>query len=192
MLEPAAERSDPRLTSEEYFGLVAKGVLRPDDRVELLEGVVVAMSPQDPPHAAALRRADTALRRALGPHAVISVQSPLALGPHSVPEPDVAVVPGREADYDRAHPTTALLVIEVADSSLVQDRVTKTRIYAAAAVPETWIINLRDDCVEVFRTPDPATRTYRATRVAQRGESLDLVAFPEARIAVDEVLPATE
>jgi Uma2 family endonuclease len=192
MLEPAAEQSDPRLTSAEYFGLVATGVLRPEDRVELLEGVVVAMSPQSPPHAAALRRTDTALRRALGAHAVISVQSPLALGPHSVPEPDVAVLPGCEADYDRAHPTTALLVIEVADSSLAQDRVTKTRIYAAAGVAETWIINLRDDCVEVFREPDPATRTYRSARVVQRGESLDLVAFPAARIAVDDVLPAAE
>jgi len=192
MLEPAAERSDPRLTSDEFFGLVAKGVLQPDDRVELLEGVVVAMSPQNPPHAAALRRADTALRRALGPDTVISVQSPIALGPHSVPEPDVAVLPGRESDYDRVHPTTALLVIEVADSSLVQDRVTKTRIYAAAAVPETWIINLRDDCVEVFRTPDPSTRTYRITRIAKRGERLDLVGFADARIAVDELLPAAE
>jgi len=68
-----------------------------------------------------------------------------------VPKPDTAVVGGRIADYDRAHPTTALLVVEVADSSLKQDRPTKRTIYAAAGIPEYWIVNLPDDCVEIRR-----------------------------------------
>lgn len=189
MAEAIVESSDDRLTSERYFGLVAEGVLRPEDRVELLEGVVVAMSPQNPPHAAAVRRAHTALRRVLQAETVISVQSPLVLTRDSVPEPDVAVVPGRESDYDRAHPTTARLIVEVADSSLVQDRITKTRIYAAAGIPEVWILNLRDDCVEVFRDPDPTKRAYRWTRVAQRNDRLDLISFSGAIIAVDDLLP---
>jgi Uma2 family endonuclease len=190
MPEATVESADLRLTSERYFALVEEGVLQPGDRVELLEGVVVAMSPQNPAHAAAVRRTDTTLRRVLGGRAVISVQSPLVLGRHSVPEPDVAVVPGRESDYDRAHPTTALLIVEVADSSLAQDRVTKTRIYAAAGIPEVWILNLRDDRVEVFRDPDPAARSYRTTRAAARGERLDLASFPDAGVAVDDLLPA--
>ncbi|HVN84197.1 MAG TPA: Uma2 family endonuclease [Candidatus Binatia bacterium] len=192
MARATVESSDDRLTSERYFGLVAEGVLRPEDRVELLEGVVVAMSPQNPPHAAAVSRADIALRRAVRERAAVRVQMPVVLTERSVPEPDLAVVPGREADYDRAHPTTALLVIEVADSSLAQDRITKTRIYAAAEIPEMWILNLRDDCVEVFRDPDATNRRYQSTRVAQRGERLDLVSFPEASVAVDELLPRHE
>lgn len=189
MPEVTVESADLRLTSERYFALVAEGVLEPDDRVELLEGVVVAMSPQNPPHAAATSRAYRTLVAGIGDRAAVRVQMPLVLGRHSVPEPDVAVVPGRESNYDRAHPTTALLIVEVADSSLAQDRITKTRIYAAAGILEVWILNLRDDCVEVFRDPDPATTSYRTTRSVPRGERLALVSFPDAQVDIDALLP---
>jgi len=186
---PANQPWPARITSDRYFALVDEGVLHPDDRVELLEGVIVAMSPRNARHDAGVARADYAVRAAVGGRAILRIQSSLVLSRFSVPEPAVAVVPGRLADYDAAHPTTALLVIEVSDTSLVQDRLTKAAIYAAAGIPEYWLVNLRDDCVEVFRQPDRTARVYRNVVVARRGERLMLVALADASIAVDDLLP---
>jgi Uma2 family endonuclease len=176
--------------AEEYFDLVRHGVVAPDDRVELLEGVIVTMSPQSPRHASAMRRVARALRDALGASAVISVQSPLVAGHRSVPEPDVAVLPGTDADYDQSHPREALLVVEVADSSLVQDRLTKASIYAAAGIPEYWIVNLRDDVVEVFRSPDVAAGAYGSSSTVRRGECLEIAGRRGSVVAVGDLLPA--
>jgi len=181
--------TDSRYTVDSYFGLVHTGELSEDDRVELLEGLIVAKEPQNPPHASGAARVAEALRDVLGKAAVIRVQFPFIAGPYSAPEPDVAVVPGQLADYDERHPNTALLIVEVADSSLPQDRLSKSRIYAAAAVPEYWIVNVRDGCVEVFRIPDTATRCYTDKCTKHRGERLALVALPDASVSVDDLLP---
>ena len=178
-----------RITVERYFRLVDEGVLRPDDHVELLEGVVVSMSPQDPPHAGTVSKVAHLMWRIAGDRACVRVQLPFLAGGDSVPEPDVAVVPGRDDDYTTAHPTTALVVVEVADSSVAQDRLTKAAIYARAGVPEYLLVNVRDDCVEVRRSPDPITQAFRDVRVAHRGEALELVAFPGVGVRVDELLP---
>ena len=105
-------------------------------------------------------------------------------------EPDVAVVPGTLADYDRARPTTALLVVEVADTSLAQDRLTKTAIYAAAGVSQYLIVNLRDDVVEDMQGPDVPRRDYAASRTAARGDRVALAAFLGAALTVDDLFPA--
>jgi Uma2 family endonuclease len=178
-----------RYTAERYFQLVEEGVLHADDHVELLEGIIVAEPPQNPPHATGTTRAYEALHEAVGRRAVIRVQLPLILGTYSVPEPDVAIVPGRISDYERAHPTTALLVVETADTSLPKDRLSKSRIYAAAGIPEYWIINLRDHRVEVFRRPDERVRQYTERTIAGRGERLSLAALPDASVSVDELMP---
>jgi len=176
------------MTVERYLGLVEAGVLSEDDRVELLEGVVVAMTPHNPPHAAGVARAYEAVRVAIGRRAHVRSQLSLVLG-RSVPEPDLAVVPGSVRDYERSHPTTALLVIEVADASLKQDRLSKAAIYAAAGIPDYWIVNLRDQVVEVMRDPDREAARYRAVRSVSRGEQLELVALPGATVDVSELLP---
>ena len=186
---PSDSSRETRYTVERYLALFDEGVLDRDDRVELLEGVVVAMAPSNPPHAAAISRIMRALFEAIGRRAVIRVQSSFRAGRYSMPEPDVAVVPGSEPDYDRAHPRTALLLVEVAEWSLPQDRVTKLAIYAAAGVPEYWIVNLRDGWVEVLRAPDRRARRYTETSIAHRGERIALAAVPEASVAVDELLP---
>jgi Uma2 family endonuclease len=178
-----------RWTAEQYLRLVDEGVLGPEDRVELLEGVIVAMAPQNEPHAAGVRRVGQALYRAVGDRAVVQVQLALVSGHRSVLEPDAAVLPGAVGDYDRAHPSTALLVVEVSDTSLKQDRLTKRGIYAAAGIPEYWIVNVRDDCVEVRRRPEPGARRYASTAVARRGERIELVALPGAAVTVDDLLP---
>ena len=181
-----------RLTSERYLELVDDGVLGPDERVELLEGVVVAMAPQNPRHASGVARAQSALYAALGARAVIRVQLSFRAGPLSVPEPDVAVVPGTLADYDLRHPDTALLIVEVAESSLVADRLSKSRIYAAAGIPELWIVNLRTDVVEVFRAPDPVAKVDAETRTYVVPEEIVLTTVPGAavRVRVADLIPA--
>ena len=176
-------------TVEAYFDLVRSGELSVEDHVELLEGVIVAMSPQNPRHASATTRVQEALREAIGKRAVIRVQSPFLAGARSVPEPDVAVVPGAASDYDDRHPDTALLVVEIAETSLAQDRLTKGAIYAAAGVPEYWLLDLREDVVEVFTEPDPGARRYGVRRVARRGDRLPLAASPGASVSVDDLVP---
>jgi Uma2 family endonuclease len=136
-------------------------------------------------------RATRALVLAVGDRAVVRTQLTLVAGPHSVPEPDVAVVPGWYDDYDRAHPRAALLVVEVADTSLAQDRLTKSGIYAAAGIPEYWIVDVRDQRVEVHRGPVASERRYAVRSFVQRGDRIELVGLDGAVVAVAELLPGT-
>ena len=191
MVDPALQ--DPvvpaRWTAEQYLRLVDEGLLGPDDRVELLEGVIVSMAPQNVPHAAGVTRATHILTLALAERAVVRPQLSLIAGKYSVPEPDIAVIAGGLDVCDKAHPRDALLVVEVADSSLKQDRLTKAPMYAAANLREYWIVNLRDGCVEVRRDPEPKARRYRSVSIRRRGESIEPLALPGVHIAVDDLLP---
>lgn len=180
------------LTADAYFGLVDDGVLDADDRVELLEGLVIAKEAQNPWHASGVRWAFDALRATLGTRAVVIAQQPFLAGAASVPEPDVMVVPGTRADYLHRHPSAAHLVVEVSDTTLVQDRLTKAGVYAAAGVPEYWIVSRRGDLVLVSTTPVPADRRYASVRIARRGETVTLAAFPDVTLAVDDLLPPPE
>jgi Uma2 family endonuclease len=186
---PAPQEYPLRWTVDEYFGLVHRGVLCEDDRVELLDGLIVAMSPQDPPHAVATAQVYEALLAAVAGRAAVRSQLPLILGQRWAPEPDVAVVPGATGDYGERHPRTAILVVEIADSSLAQDRLTKAAVYARFGIPEYWVVNLRDDRVEVYREPGRKRGPYRKIFSASRGEHLELVALPGASVAVDDLLP---
>ena len=183
---PAA---DTRTTIEQFFGLVDHGLIEPDDRVELLEGVVVAMAPRNPPHDGSTGRVANTLRRAVRDRALVREEKALVLGAHSAPEPDVAVVPLDPYDYTDAHPTTALLVVEVADSSLPQDRLSKSRIYAGAGIPEYWIVNLRENTVEVRRSPNAMTRTYATLTIVTAPSRLDLVALRGVVVLVEDLVP---
>src|SRR5262245_44247125 len=142
-----------RWTRREYGRLIDLGVLHEDDPIELLEGRLIVAEPQNTPHATAIDLAGETLRRAFGPGWRVRVQLPLALGPDSEPEPDVAGVRGEARDFLTDHPATAALVVEVADSSLRLDRRLKARIYARAAISDYWIVNLVDRVVEVHRDP---------------------------------------
>ena len=118
----------------------------------------------------------------------IRIQLGFMAGVYSLPEPDAAVIPGAIEDYDREHPRAALLVAEVSDSSL--KRLTKGAIYAAARVPEYWIVNLRDDCVEVRCQSEPDKRRYASIAIARRGERIEPVALPGISVAVSDLLPS--
>ncbi len=178
-----------RYTVDRYFALLDEGVLSPDDRVELLDGVIVAEPPSDPPHATAVSLAAAGLTAAVGSRGAVRVQVPLVIPNLSAPEPDVAVVSGTLRDYRTAHPRTALLVVEVAESSLPQDRLTKAAIYARGGIPEYWIVNLRDGVVEVHREPRRRAGRYVDVTRRRRGSRIELVALPGVSVLVDELLP---
>jgi Uma2 family endonuclease len=149
-----------------------------------LHGVVVAMTPSKPPHAFSIQKLNLFLVTALGDRAGVRIQLPLALTDDSEPEPDIAVVP--PGDYGEAHPGAALLVIEVADSSLRKDRHIKAPLYASAGVPEYWLVNLVDGVVEVHE--EPAEGTYRRVTRHARGETLRLESFPDVELRVADIL----
>jgi Uma2 family endonuclease len=139
-------------------------------------------------------RIGQALTAAFGPRWHPRLQSPLALGEHSEPEPDIAVVAGAPLDYLEAHPTTAALVIEVADSSLRLDRRFKAAVYARAGLQEYWIVNLIDRTLEVHRDPQPPVEgaedwTYRSVEVLRQPAVVTPLDAPDARIAVADLLP---
>ena len=188
-LAPSQPSEPTRLTVERYLGLVEAGLLSEDDRVELLAGVIVAMTPSNPPHDTGVTLATHVLIRAVGEQATVRTQCSLIVGRWSLPEPDVAVVPGSPRDYSERHPETALLVVEVADTSLQQDRLTKGAIYAAAAIPEYWIVNLRGRVLEVMRDPEPARARYRDVRTLRGEERVELMTLPGVVIAVADLLP---
>jgi len=151
-----------------------------DDRVELLEGIIVAERASDPPHATACLAA-VALTGAASSRAAVRVQLPLVLG-SSVPEPDVAVVPGHLRDYGAIHPGFRAARGRGRDSSLAQDRLTKAAIYATAAIPDYWIVNLRGHIVEVMRAPDTRAARYNAGHGRVAGTRLELAGLPGASV----------
>jgi Uma2 family endonuclease len=168
----------------EYDRLVDLGVFE-DEKIELLCGVLVEMSPQGTRHAAVGRRLTELLMFALGRRAMVGCQFPFAAGEFSEPEPDIAVTP--RSDDESEHPARAFLIIEVAESSIRKDRGLKAAIYAAAGVPEYWVVDLNQNHIEIFTGPGPDG--YAERRRAARGERLRLVEFPDVELAVDEILP---
>ncbi|HYN22531.1 MAG TPA: Uma2 family endonuclease [Thermoanaerobaculia bacterium] len=174
-------------TGDEYDQMVEAGLFG-DRGVELVDGVVYDMTPQSRRHAAALRKARRVLESICPDGCEVEVQMPMSLDPDSTPEPDLAIVPRDPGDYAGGHPTTALLVVEVADSSLRHDRNQKARAYARAGIQDFWILNLLDNLLEVYR--DPAEGAYRNRQILRRGERIGALARPDLGIAVENLLPA--
>ena len=145
-----------RWTRAEYDRLIDLGVFEPGERLELIDGVLMVREPQGSRHAAGIRRVLAALRRALGDAWQIDSQLPIALDEASEVEPDVAVVPSDPRHYRDAHPSAAVLIVEVADSSYRIDREYKMSLYARASISECWIVDLARDTLEVHREPEPS------------------------------------
>ena len=183
--DPAAETY--RWSRGVYDRAVEAGVFGPEDRIELIEGELVMMTPHGSRHATAIRLVNRALTRVFGEDCIVQCQLPLAIGDDSEPEPDLAVVEGQIADYRDAHPSAALLVVEVADDSLRRDRSVKRRLYAHGGIPEYCIVSLPEATLEVCR--DPAGDDYREVTVLRPGQTVTPLAAPAAVIAVADLLP---
>jgi Uma2 family endonuclease len=185
MVMPLATR---RFTVDEYHRMGRAGVFREDDRVELLEGQIVEMSPIGPAHAGCVAAVTGLLSRRGGERVVVWVQNPVDLGARSEPQPDMALLSPRTDGYRTAHPRARdiLLVIEVADTSLEHDRDVKLPLYAEAGVPEVWLVNLTEYAVTVYR--DPVGERYATVHNARRGESVTSLRLPGVTLRVEDIL----
>lgn len=183
-----------RWTRDEYERLGELGIFGPDEPIELIGGELIVSEPKGSPHETAVGLAEDALRAAFGSGWVVRVGSPIALDDESEPEPDVAVVPGQRRDYREAHPTRPVLVVEVAETSLALDRDHKGSLYARAGVVDYWIVDLVGRVLEVHRQPmpDPSARfgwRYGSVEVVGLEAAVSLLAVPEGRIAVADLIP---
>lgn len=185
--EPAVDQRW-RFTVEEYEQMGRVGILDEDDRVELLDGEIVAMSPIGPKHASTVNRVNRLLVRSVGDLAIVIVQNPLRLLPRSEPQPDFILARPRRDFYAGAHPTAedVFLVIEVADSTLRTDRMVKVPIYARQGVAEVWLVDLAAGAVTVYA--DPVEGTYRHLETAGGGEQLSPRSLPQLRLTVRDIL----
>ena len=183
-----------RWTRAEYDRLIAVGVFPPGDPVELLGGELIVSEPQGEAHYTAVCLVAEALRAAFGPGWVVRAQGPVALDDESEPEPDVALVPGTVRDYRREHPAHPVLVVEVAESSLLLDRRHKGSLYARARLDDYWIVNLVDRVLEVYRRPiadaqGPFGWRYASRQTLGPDAPAAPLAAPNARITVSDLLP---
>jgi Uma2 family endonuclease len=176
-----------KLSVEDYHKLGEAGILREDSRVELIDGELMDMAPIGAAHMRIVNRLTRLLVLAVGDLGVVSIQNPITLPPHSEPQPDVVILsPG--SDHIEAPvpgPREALLVSEVADTTVAYDRSTKLSLYAEAGIAEVWIVNVPAQCVEVYR--DPVAGAYMAKSEAGSGDLLSPSRLPPVTVQVAEL-----
>ena len=178
-------------TNAEYHALAEAGVLGPDERVQLVAGDIIVMSPVGNPHAECVDLIDDAFTplRLVPARARIRVQGPMVMPDYSEPEPDLMLLKLKEGGYISGHPRPedVLLLVEVSDSTLRYDRDVKMSLYAAAGVPEAWLVNLREDWIE--SNTQPSADGYRVTRRYELGDTIAPQAFPDLAIPVERIIP---
>jgi Uma2 family endonuclease len=162
-----------KLNTWQYHSMLDHGILMKDDKVELLNGEIIEMSPIGSKHSATVSKINSLLSVILQGQLICRIQDPIQLGPYSEPEPDIALVKARDDFYSKAHPEAkdVLLIIEVADTSLEVDREVKAEIYAEAGIRVYWIINLRDNLLEVHK--EPFQSGYKNIRLFELHEKLN-------------------
>jgi Uma2 family endonuclease len=184
----AVEVEVPRrlFTVEEYHRMAEAGIFHPDERVELIEGEIVRMSPISPRHAGCVINANRLFVMRLGERAVVSPQNPVVIPPRSEPQPDLLLLRPRAVSYSHEHPTPGdtLLAVEVADTTARYDRLVKSRLYARAGIAEFWLLLATDGTVEVHRTP--GAEGYASVTRYGSGQTVTPLAFPEIGFAVDD------
>lgn len=181
-----ALRETKRWTRQQYHHAATTGVFE-NEKVELISGEILVMSPMDAKHATGIQLVLQMLHSVASTSVVIRVQLPLALSVDSEPEPDLAVVAGKPRDYSDEHPTTAALVVEVSHASLRFDQTSKRRLYADHGIPEYWILNLQEQRLEVHQ--NPADGDYTDVDVYAADAFFSSSAFPDESIAVGDLLP---
>lgn len=177
-----------RFTLDEYHRMIETGILHEDDRVELIHGEIIQMTPIGHRHAFTVAKVTAVFSEGLRGRGVIWPQNPITILPDSEPQPDLVVLQGPLDRYRLRlpGPRDVALLIEVADSSVRYDRNIKKRLYAAAGIPECWIVNLEAGCVERYR--DPEGDDYRRVDNIGRDGLLTPAAFPELTVSVAAIL----
>lgn len=176
-------------TVDEYDRMIAAGILSEDERLELLEGVILTMSPKGDPHSTATDRAAKCFIKRLDERALVKNQNPIRLNAHSEPEPDLVLAVPQEKEYSdrKPNPEDILLILEVSDTTLRTDRQKKGQLYAAAGIIQYLILNLKSRELEDYR--EPGADGYRSKQTYGAEQSFSLVAFPDVTIGVGELLP---
>ncbi len=183
-----AQPTRRRFTVDEYYAMVPAGILRENDRVELIDGEIVTMSTIGDEHHASVDVSTKFLVMAFGDRAIVRVQGSVRLDDYNQPQPDFAVLKHRD-DYYRsrpAGPTDTLLPIEVADTSLSYDRRVKLPLYARFAIPEFWIVNIPARTIEVYTVPVDGEFTSRQT--FRPGQTVTPSAFADVVIPVSDIV----
>lgn len=181
-----------RLTVDDYHRMAQAGILGEDDRVELIEGRLVEMTPIGSRHAACINALTQILVRAVGDERIVSPQNPIQLDNYSEPQPDITLLQPRDDRYRPALPTPkdVILIVEVSDSSLAYDRGVKLPLYAAAGIPEAWIVELQSG--SIVRHTEPVDGSYRAVAAVGHGKSLASTIVSDLTLDVDKPLGPME
>jgi Uma2 family endonuclease len=176
-------------TVDDYSRMEDAGILRPEDRVELIRGEIVKMSPIGPRHMAAVDKANRTFVRLAGDDAIVRIQGAVVLDRFSAPEPDIVLLRPRDDFYASRHagPPDILLIIEVADTSLAFDTTLKAGLYAILKVPEYWIADLQENRLLCYS--EPQKDSYRLVREFHRGDMVAPLLLPNCRLNADILLP---
>jgi Uma2 family endonuclease len=177
-----------RFTVEDYHRMVEAGILKEDDRVELIEGEIVEMSPMGSRHAACIRKLEALFNNFDLKEAIVSTQCPIRISEHQEPEPDVALLSPRKDFYSEAHPTAeeVLLVVEVSEISVEYYRETKLPLYARSGIPEAWLIDLPAQTIEIYTRP--SEEGYRETLRVKPGDELHSRTVSDLELRADDLL----
>ncbi|BAY25819.1 hypothetical protein NIES2100_56270 [Calothrix sp. NIES-2100] len=177
-----------KFTVEQYHKMIESGILTADDRVELIRGEIIEMSPIGTKHAACVKCLNKLLSTKLRDRVLIAIQDPVELDNNSQPQPDVALLKPRDDFYATAHPQPQdiFLLIEVADSTIEYDREQKIPLYAQANIIEVWLVDINEQIIEVYQQPTPAG--YQIVQKFTSGQNLSITAFPDVNITVNEIL----
>jgi len=174
-----------RLSVADYYRMAEVGILRPDERVELIDGEIIDMPPVGSVHAGTVDQMAKILGDALGNQAIVRVQNPISLDDHSEPEPDIALLRRREDFYKSSHPTPddVLLVVEIADSSLLFDRNIKVPLYARHGIVEVWLVDVR--AWRLIRCRNPLRGEYALIDQPDLGTPLQISATPDVHLVLN-------
>jgi Uma2 family endonuclease len=177
-----------RFTADDYQRMGQAGILRREDRVELIDGEIVTMTPIGPRHCDSVDRANRAFVMKAGDSAIVRVQGSVRLDFYTEPEPDLVLLRPRPDFYSSAHPGPAdiLLIVEIAETSIDYDRDVKSRVYAQSGVQEYWLADLNENVLTAYSVPEGGT--YRNTRPYARGQSLAPQLLPECVVSTEDLL----
>ena len=177
-----------RLNVSQYHQMSEAGIFSENDKVELINGEIIEMSPIGRRHTACVNRLNSVFSQLLGNKVIIAVQNPIILNNLSEPEPDIELLKPRADFYESGHPQPQdiFLLIEVADSSLEYDRDVKIPLYASSGISEVWLVDIYEQVIIVYRYP--SENGYSDIQTLSRGEKLSIQAFPEINLVVNDIL----
>ncbi len=176
-----------RFSVDEYYKMIELGILKDYEKAEIIEGELIQKMPIGDRHASVVNRLNRIFVKNASDEILVSVQNPLRISDYNEPEPDFVLADLTKFENDRhPRPEETLIVVEVSDTTLKYDRDTKLSLYAEAEIPEVWIVNLKNDIVEIYRKP--SNGIYQIAQIFKKGEIAESEILPDLKIEVDKIL----